>query len=77
MPKQTAICTYVRYTGPMIRARREIPYELQVSARLIMDELCFNWNKAYLEEEINKAIDHGDRERFIELGLQYKPFIRE
>ncbi|WP_217586059.1 IDEAL domain-containing protein [Lentibacillus saliphilus] len=77
MPKQTASCTYVRYTGPVIRAKREIPYELQVSARLIMDELCYKWNKNQLEAAINDAIDSGDRNMFLELGEQYKPYRYE
>ena len=77
MKKEKIIYRYCRYNGKQLLAKREISYDLQLISRLILDELCFNWNKAQLEAAINKAIDTGNREAFIQLSEAYKHFIWE
>jgi len=75
--KQKLIYRYYRYSGNVLHARREIPYELKLTTRLLLDELCFNWNKKRLEENINRAIDAGDKQTFLDLSEKYRHFIWE
>ncbi|MEW9675058.1 IDEAL domain-containing protein [Lentibacillus sp. L22] len=77
MKKQKLVYKYFRYTGDMIHAKREIPYELRLASRMLLDELCFNWNKAHLEAAINQAIDNGDEVEFLRLSEKYKQFVWE
>ncbi|MGY0694897.1 IDEAL domain-containing protein [Virgibacillus sp. FSP13] len=77
MKKQKLIYRYYRYEGDVLHAKREIPYELKLSSRLLLDELCFNWNKARLEDAINNAIDEGNKEAFLKWSEAYKHFIWE
>ncbi|GGB51391.1 IDEAL domain-containing protein [Virgibacillus dakarensis] len=77
MKKQKVVYRYYRYDGNLLHAKREIPYELKLSSRLLLDELCFNWNKAQLEAAINKSIDEGNKTEFIKLSEEYKHFIWE
>ncbi|SER84465.1 IDEAL domain-containing protein [Gracilibacillus ureilyticus] len=60
-----------------ILARRELPYEIKLASQLMLDDLCFNWNKARLEEQINLAIDQSDKSTFDKLSKQYKNYIWE
>ncbi|UFU00457.1 IDEAL domain-containing protein [Radiobacillus kanasensis] len=60
-----------------IVAKREISYEIKLAAQLLLDELCFNWNKAHLEEMINESIDTNNSEAFYELSEQYQPYVRK
>ncbi|MFC4403155.1 IDEAL domain-containing protein [Gracilibacillus xinjiangensis] len=60
-----------------ILARREIPYEIKLASQLMLDDLCFNWNKARLEEQINLAIEQNDKATFKTLSEQYKRFLWE
>ncbi|MGN8644702.1 IDEAL domain-containing protein [Gracilibacillus sp. HCP3S3_G5_1] len=61
----------------VLKARREIPYEIRLASQLVLDDLCFTWNKARLEEEINHSIDHNDKETFKELSNKYNSYIWE
>ncbi|WP_077623167.1 IDEAL domain-containing protein [Sediminibacillus massiliensis] len=58
-------------------AKREISYEIKLATQLLLDELCFNWNKSHLETQINESIDSNDREAFVSLSKQYQPYIKE
>ncbi|MGJ9459302.1 IDEAL domain-containing protein [Oceanobacillus sp. CF4.6] len=77
MKKEKIVYRFCRYQGERLQAKREIPYELRLFARLILDELCFNWNKKRLEEDINGSIEKGNKENFIKLSNEYKHFIWE
>ncbi|WP_106498123.1 IDEAL domain-containing protein [Lentibacillus sp. Marseille-P4043] len=77
MKKQKLIYRYYRYEGDMLHAKREIPYELKLSSRLLLDELCFSWNKARLEDAINNAIDEGNKEAFLKWSEAYRHYIWE
>ncbi|WP_430787869.1 IDEAL domain-containing protein [Virgibacillus flavescens] len=77
MKKQKTFYRYYRYDGKPIAAKREISYEFKLVSRLLMDELCFKWNKDKLEDAINRSIDQGDKEKFLELSKAYKHFIWE
>lgn len=77
MKKQKLVYRYFRYDGNVLHAKREIPYELKLSSRLLLDELCFSWNKAHLESAINHAIDEGNKEKFMKLSKEYKHFVWE
>lgn len=60
-----------------IVAKREISYEIKLFTRLMLDEMCHNWNKDQIEKQINASIDAGDKERFLELSKLYQPFTWE
>ncbi|HIS28800.1 MAG TPA: IDEAL domain-containing protein [Candidatus Avamphibacillus intestinigallinarum] len=75
MKKQLNLNQYHRYQGKVLTAHKEIPYDIQLSTRLILDELCFNWNKAYFEREINRSIDEKNKAAFLALSKQYKHYI--
>ncbi|WP_208589958.1 IDEAL domain-containing protein [Gracilibacillus suaedae] len=61
----------------VLRARREIPYEIRLASQLVLDDLCFTWNKARLEEEINQSIDDNNKETFKKLSETYNSYIWE
>lgn len=77
MKKQKLFYRYYRYDGKKIQAKREILYEFRLVSRLMLDELCFQWNKEKLEEAINTSIDRGEKEKFQQLSEAYKHFIWE
>ncbi|PWU66782.1 MULTISPECIES: hypothetical protein [Gracilibacillus] len=58
-------------------AKREIPFEIKLASQLVLDDLCFSWNKARLEEKLNEAIDQQDIESFKRLSDSYKSYIWE
>ncbi|ASK60895.1 hypothetical protein CFK37_01050 [Virgibacillus phasianinus] len=77
MKKQKIYYRYYRYDGKPLVAKREILYEFKLTSRLLLDELCFQWNKEKLEDAINSSIDKGDKENFLKLSQAYKHFIWE
>ncbi|MGX4670191.1 IDEAL domain-containing protein [Cerasibacillus sp. JNUCC 74] len=77
MKKQKIIYHYYRYNGKKINAKREIAFELRFYSRLLLDEVCFNYNKAFIQDRINKAIDTGDRDKFLKWSNAYRQFIWE
>lgn len=76
MKKQKMIYRTIRYDGKVLHAKREISYEIKLSTRLLLDELCFIKNKDMLEDKINRSIDEGDELTFKKLSKQYKQYIR-
>lgn len=77
MEKQKQVYRYYRYDGKKLLAKREIPFEIKLSSRLMLDELCYKWNKAIIETAINEAIEQGDKEEFIKLSKKYKHYTFE
>ncbi|QKY68492.1 IDEAL domain-containing protein [Lentibacillus sp. CBA3610] len=77
MKKQKMVYQLYRYAGAVIEAKREVPFELKLSAQLMLDEICFSWNKQQLESAINHAIDTGDKEKFGQLCEEYRNYIWE
>ncbi|UOQ46781.1 IDEAL domain-containing protein [Gracilibacillus caseinilyticus] len=61
----------------VLKAKREIPFEIQLASQLVLDDLCFSWNKARLEEKINQSIDDHNKEAFEELSKTYSSYIWE
>lgn len=55
----------------------ETPYHMQLTARLILDNLCYEWNKQHLLEQINSALDTSNEELFTKYTLEYKEFINK
>src|SRR5699024_7827917 len=39
---------YYRYYGKPNNAKRDLPYEIKMTSRLLLDALCFEWNKKTL-----------------------------
>ncbi|HLQ82928.1 MAG TPA: IDEAL domain-containing protein [Pseudogracilibacillus sp.] len=52
----------------------ETPYHMQLTARLALDEVCYEWNETYLLKQINHALDTSNKELFNEYSLKYKKF---
>ncbi|WP_010650157.1 IDEAL domain-containing protein [Oceanobacillus massiliensis] len=77
MKKEKIVYRFFRYEGQRLDAKREIPYEIRIASRLVLDELCFNWNKKQLEEDINGSIDKGNKDQFMKLSKAYRHFVWE
>lgn len=77
MRKAKTVYRIFRYAGKPLQAKREIPFEMRLVARMMLDELCFNWNKAILEEALNSSIDGNNHEAFQHLSEKYKQFVWE
>lgn len=77
MKKEKLVYRYYRYEGEVLQAKREISFELKLTSRLLLDELCFSWNKEKLETAINSSIDTGNKEEFLKLSELYKHFVWE
>ena len=77
MKKQKVDYHYIKYEGQVLQAKREIPFEIKLSSRLLLDELCFNWNKERFINQINDSIDVRDREEFLRLSRMYNKFLRK
>ncbi|RFA35207.1 hypothetical protein CAI16_08840 [Virgibacillus dokdonensis] len=77
MKKQKIVYQFFRYNGKKVKAKREITFELRLSSRLLLDEICFNYNKAYLEKQINRSIDEGNKSEFLKWSKAYKTFLWE
>ncbi|MBO8156148.1 MAG: hypothetical protein H0Z32_06810 [Bacillaceae bacterium] len=80
MKKQKTFYQLVRYdnknNGPF-KARKEIPFEIKLAAKLFLDELTYCWNKSFLEEKINLALDEGNIDEFKRVGEYYTPYTWE
>lgn len=57
--------------------RNEIPYQMQLTARLMLDNLCYEWNHTNLVEQINYALDTSNEEMFRTLSQKYQDFINK
>lgn len=77
MKKQKKVYSFFRYEGYPFYARKEIPYEFGLQAQLILDEICFNWNKQQLLNKIHQSFETSNRDAFLSLSEEYKQFIWE
>jgi DNA gyrase/topoisomerase IV subunit A len=77
MKKEKVIYRFYPYEGNVLKAKREISFEIQLSSRLILDEICFNWNKKMLEEKINDSIQDNNKEEFSRARESYLQYIWE
>ena len=77
MEKARTVYQFRRYEGESLQAKRGIPYEIRLQAQLILDELCFKWNKEELERQLNDAIDTNNKEEFMRLSHLYKQYLWE
>ncbi|GAA0439647.1 hypothetical protein GCM10008983_15660 [Lentibacillus halophilus] len=66
-----------RYTGNALYAKREISYEMRLTAQMMLDELCFEWNKKQLKSAIDQSIDANDKQWFLQLSQSYRSYIWE
>lgn len=76
MKKQKWIYRYVRSTGPVLKAKREISFEIKLSSRLLLDELSFNLNKQLLINAINHSIDTDNKEEFYKLSKTFQSYVK-
>ncbi|MBO1002905.1 IDEAL domain-containing protein [Pseudogracilibacillus auburnensis] len=77
MKKQKLVYRFYRYDGKVLLAKNETPFEIKLSSRLILDKLCYTWNKKQILNEIDEAIDCGDKKRFEQLSEAYRSFVWE
>jgi DNA gyrase/topoisomerase IV subunit A len=77
MKKEKVSYRFYPYEGKVLNAKREISYEIRLTSRLILDELCFNYNKKVLEEKINQSIQEGNKEEFASVREEYLQYIWE
>ena len=77
MKKQKVDYHYIKYEGQVLQAKMEIPFEIKLSSRLLLDDLCFNWNRERFINQINDSIDVRDKEEFLRLSKMYNKFLRK
>lgn len=77
MKKEKLIYKYKRYEGNVSSARKEIPFEFRLTSRMILDEICFQYNKQIIETSINQAIADDNKEKFMKSSEAFKQFIWE
>lgn len=77
MKKQKLNYRFYRYEGKVLLAKNETPFEIKLSSRMILDQICYEWNKKYLQRKINDAIDRGDVKAFHKYGQAYRCFAWE
>lgn len=77
MKKQKVDYLFMKYTGQPLQAKREISYGIKLSSQLLLDELCFRWNKERLETAINHAIDTSNEQDFLQFSKEYCTFIQK
>lgn len=54
-----------------------IPFEMQMTARFILDEICFEANITYIKEQIDLALDQGNEKAFEHYSRLYKQYVKE
>ncbi|GIO21612.1 hypothetical protein [Oceanobacillus sp. J11TS1] len=77
MKQEKIVYRFFQYVGEPIVARKELSFEDQLYAQLLLDELCFSWNKSCLEEEINQAIETNNYTNFKKYSEVYKQYVWE
>ncbi|MBM7540082.1 hypothetical protein [Amphibacillus cookii] len=68
--------THRHYAKYMI-AKRDLSFEIKLTAQLMLDSLIADWNKADFDRQINEAIDQHDVERFKEISEAKKHYAWE
>lgn len=77
MKKHKVIYRFNRYDGEVLLAKIEIPFEMKLQATLILDQLCYSWNKKQLQKQLDDALARGDEKQFEELSKAYRNYIWE
>ena len=75
MEKHTLKYRFYRYRGGVLTAKRDVPYGIKLSSRMLLDELRFKWNKQYIIKRVDEAIEQGDKKSFIKYSHLYKNFV--
>lgn len=58
-------------------SKKHIPYEMQMAARFVLDEICFEANIVFVKEQIDDALDRGDRVAFLKYSSIYKQYRKK
>lgn len=77
MKKEKVVYRFHRYNGKVLLAKSEIPFHMKLTSRLVLDQLCYDWNKKYLQKQLDEALKRGDKEAFKQLSVEYRQFIYE
>lgn len=75
MKKHKQRYKFLKGSGHARLAKREISYEIKLSTRLILEELCFERNKKLLMHAINQSLELKDKELFLQLTATYNDTI--
>ncbi len=75
--QEKVVYRFFQYVGEPLTARKELAFEEQLYAQLLLDELCFNWNKSHLEDKINHAIETNNYNDFKKYSKAYKQYVWE
>ena len=75
MKKQKTNYHIYRYKGKMLEAKKEAPFDISITARLLLDQLCYEWNKEHLQKQFDIALDEGDHDKFMQLSEQYRSYL--
>ncbi|MBU5465608.1 hypothetical protein KQI49_02040 [Virgibacillus sp. MSJ-26] len=77
MEKEKVMYRFIRYNGRAIDAKREVSFEIKLMSRMILDEICFNWNKEKLLEDLDYSFVHGNQKEFLRISEEYKQYVWE
>lgn len=76
MKKEKRVYCFIRKKGFVLLARREISFELKLTTQLMLDTLCFQWNKKQMMMQINDALDERNKDYFLQLSAEYELLSR-
>lgn len=77
MKKERTVYKFYRYAGKAIVAKKDTPFEMKLQASLLLDDLCYTWNKRQLQKQLDQALDERDRDTFMKLSEEYRTLYRE
>ncbi|HLS67656.1 MAG TPA: IDEAL domain-containing protein [Pseudogracilibacillus sp.] len=77
MKKERTVYKFYRYAGKAIVAKKDTPFEMKLQATLLLDDLCYTWNKEQLQRQLDEALDRRDRETFMTLSEKYRMLYHE
>lgn len=77
MKKEKVVYRFNRYYGRVLVAKSEIPFHMKLTSRLVLDQLCYDWNKKQLQHQLDEALKRGDKELFEQLSIEYRQYIYE
>ncbi|WP_100011386.1 hypothetical protein [Lentibacillus sediminis] len=77
MKKEKVIYRFHRYEGKVLYAKKEISFELKLAARLLMDEICFSYNKEQLNQAIDQSLKTSRQHDFLQLSEAYRQYVWE
>jgi len=77
MKKEKVVFNFNRYDGKMLLAKNEISFDIQLTSRLLLDQLCYEFNKQQLQKRLDEALIKGDEKLFKELSVEYRQYLFE